>query len=181
MQPFSSISSAPMDLFWSFFFSWLSWLFSLHLQMNLPHSVSSKCGRPHAFWLTLSFFLMFYPLARAFNLKVLVFKALRITLKTLYPTMWYPQFTPHISNCLCYVSVEIDEKILQASIFLGRYYIVVLYFYKENPSSLSLRMEFMVIFDSLFPCPTSNRLQTTSNFTFQSGSMLLSELSMAMI
>lgn len=44
---FSSISSTPGDLSGNFLFSWFSWSFSLHLQMNLPISVSSECGRDH--------------------------------------------------------------------------------------------------------------------------------------
>ena len=77
----------------------------------------------------------------------------------------------HISNCLCYVLVEIVEKLWQATdawedCFLGLYYIAVLYFYKENPSSLSLKMKFIVICDSLFPGLQLQQVANNQQFYF---------------
>lgn len=84
----------------------------LYFQMRpsgyLP--LSSKCGIPHAFQIFV-FSFMFYPLARAFNLKVL-----RITPKSLYPIMQFTQLTSHIPTML-HFSVETDVK-LQPSIIL---------------------------------------------------------------
>lgn len=57
---FSSISSTPGDLFGNFLFPWFSWSFSLHLQMNLPNSVSSECGRDRVLF---DLFVLFYVLS----------------------------------------------------------------------------------------------------------------------